>query len=341
MAANPKRAEQVPQVELSNFEEICPDDLWKEIQERYEETVAKVLKLPNKNPRLVSCPVCGSKGLKPYLPKNGIQIDHCPKCDFRFTNPYPSMEQLSSYYNSEVKGLENLFFQKTKEVRLRIFENRVGILQRFCDSGELLDVGGSLGFFVEALIRKKSNFHMNVVDLNKQSCDLLKKSFPQVAVYNQDVMDHKGEYDVITLWDTLEHLPQLGGVMTKLTSLLRDKGYLLISTPNTHSFEQMIGGEKHPQLAPPAHVNYFNEQNLRILFSNNNLEVLEALTPNGSFDVAYVKSLIKDKTVDKERLGEFLYDALSDENFSRMFSEAISKSRLAGNIVVMAQYAKP
>ena len=183
-------------------------------------------------------------------------------CGFRFTNPAPSEKQLNLFYNSKIKQLENIAFESTRASRLPIFERRLNLIRQYLTGGKLLDIGGANGIFIDAIIERARRLRFTVVDLNQDSVAKLRQKYPTVQAIHGDALKHDGSYDVITLWDTIEHLPDVNRVASHLFSLLRPGGFLFLSTPNVHSFEHSVGQYRHPQILPLSHVNYFAPSNL-------------------------------------------------------------------------------
>ena len=93
-------------VKLSDLDQLSPDDLWRRRAAIHDAVVARVLASGPLAPAITCCPICGSSQLCQFSVKSGLNIDRCASCDFQFTNPPPSAEQLNLYYNSEAKELE-------------------------------------------------------------------------------------------------------------------------------------------------------------------------------------------------------------------------------------------
>ena len=203
--------------------------------------------------------------------------------------------------------------------------------------GRLLDIGGANGIFIDAIMQAGSPFEVYVVDLNQDAIAKLRQNYPTVHAIHGDALKHDGTYDVITLWDTIEHLPDVNRVASHLFNLLRPGGFLFLSTPNVDSFEHSVGQHRHPQILPLSHVNYFAPSNLRQLLERHNFRVADCLTPNGSFDIAYVKRMMSDGDADLGQLGGFLKEHLQSSAFADDFAALISKHCLAGNLLMIAE----
>jgi len=327
----------IEMVKLDHIDELCPDDLWARSLEMDKVITAQIVASSQPGPSIASCPVCRGAKLELFTIKHGMRIDQCDACGFRFTNPPPTTEQLRLFYNSQAKTIENMIFEATRAVRLPIFERRVELINRHIANGTLLDVGGAIGIFVDALVRAGAKFKVSVVDLNQDAVEKLRTRHPNVEVHHGDVLDHRGMYDVVTLWDTIEHLRDINKVASHLLGLLKPGGYLFISTPNIDGFEHWVGQDRHPQIEPLPHLNYFSSKTLQLLLDRHGFAVLDFLTPNGSFDIAYVNRILSDGDANLGKLGEFLRAKLQAPEVAEDFAKLISKHRLAGNVVMIAQ----
>ncbi|MDC1291223.1 class I SAM-dependent methyltransferase [Planktomarina temperata] len=288
---------------------------------------------------ITECPICSSFKINYHTEKYGFNMDKCGGCGLIFCNPYPTNNQISYYYNSEMKKFENEFFMESFENRIQIFLPRIEILKKFCTSGKLLDIGSSIGIFVEALNRSVHNFTVTCCDISEDACQKLSNQYPSIETINADYRDLNkvNTYDIVTMWDTVEHIVDQNELVESISKLLTDDGFFFFSTPNTSSFEWEIADTAHVQLLPPGHVNLMNEINISILLEENGFELCESFTLNPSLDIEYIKKLSKNSKAVRARLGEFLGDKLEDDQFRKEFESLLRTNKLAGNIVVAAQ----
>ncbi len=295
--------------------------------------------IENDNPVLDTCPICASEQVSLFVNAYGFDMSICADCGLIFCNPYPSETQLMRYYNSEMKAFENEFFSDSFEKRINIFLPRIALMQRLKKHGTLLDVGSAIGIFIEALVRQKTNYEITCCDMSVEACAELRSRHSHVDVINMDVKEipENKKYDIVTMWDTIEHIVHLDELLVKLRKLLKKDSLLFLSTPNTNSFEWKIAGDKHVQILPPGHVNLMNEKCLGILLQKNGFVVTETHTLNPSLDISYVRKLVETGSVDPCRIGTFLKEAILEEDFEEILSEYLIKKRQAGNFLVVAQ----
>lgn len=316
--------------------DLHPDALVQRSRDMNAEAARTAIAMPNANPRLLSCPVCGGGSLKTFARPQGWNVDRCKVCDFRFTNPTPTSEQIRSFYEGPAKEAENDVFEATRGFRLKMFMLRAEMVVRHLSQGTLLEVGGATGLFAEALTGMSQNFDMTVVELSPDACARLSRRFPAIHVVNDDIYAHRGRYGGVAIWDTLAYLPDPASAMRHLASLLEPGGYLFLNTLNTHSLEHEIAGSEHPQLQPFPTINYFGLGNLRRLLETTGFEVLEAMTPNAQFDIRFALQQAGSPEI-RARLGEFLALHLADTAFAEDFAALLRHHCLGGNVTLAAR----
>lgn len=322
-----------------SFDDIHTRDKQDNLRYMMEVVNGEVSKIENNNEVLDCCPICYTASPAFFVRAFSFDMFRCDSCGLIFCNPYPNQAQLLHYYNSEMKSFENRFFRESFEKRVSLFLPRIEILQQYIKSGKLLDIGSAIGVFIEAAKRSDTYYDISCCDLSSEACDELRTKYRDIMVINDDVqnLDESCLFDIITLWDTIEHIVDLDKLIIKINTLLCDNGFFVFSTPNTNSFEWRIAGDKHVQLLPPGHVNLLNLKNSEILIQRHGLEVVDSFTLNASLDIGYVKKLVENGDADKERLGLFLEEELSKPIFIEMFGDYLVETKQAGNIVVVCK----
>lgn len=322
-----------------HFDEIHTND--KQINlDRMMQLVNKDIKsIKNKNKKLKTCPVCQGSNLKFFVKKYEFEMDKCESCGLIFCNPYPSKQQIYHYYNSEMKRFENDFFIESFENRLNIFYPRIEIIKKYSKSGWILDIGSSIGVFLEALNRVEHDFRLTCCDIDKDSCDKLKNRYPKVEVINSDFIniEKKPNYDIITMWDTVEHIVDQNLLFDTVKQMLKKDGLFFFSTPNTDSFEWMIANTEHVQLLPPGHVNLLNIKSISTLLKNNGFSLKNHYTLNPSLDIDYILKLKSKENKSNARQESYLFSLLLNTKFRADFERILKKHKKAGNILVVAQ----
>ena len=155
---------------------------------------------------------------------------------------------------------------------------------------------------------------------------------------NEDFFRLSGrKFDMITMWDSIEHFVDLHRLSEKIYELLSEDGYFLFSTPNSNSFEWEVAEKEHPQLSPPFHVNILNTRNVALFLKKHGFRVIDVLTPNASFDISFCKKMIEDETIDESKIGTFFKRELFDKDFESALELYLKEKRKGGNMIVVAQ----
>jgi SAM-dependent methyltransferase len=288
-----------------------------------------------------ACLLCSSLSIYLYVEKYGYRMFRCADCGLLFCNPYPSKQSLAFFYNSKYKDFENSYFAESRSERLKIFRPRAQlVLDLLPANGRILDVGGAIGLFVDALFELASDVPVTVSDLSHDALRLLALRHPAVKQIAGDFMDIPcySPYQIVTMWDTLEHLVDPNFSLQRIHALLAEGGHFIFSTPNTTGLEWVVKQEKHVQILPPGHVNLFNVGNIAELLQRNGFSVLQILTPNPDLDISYLLSTHSPSSVSP--VEGFLLHFLQDVGVRDSMTDYLRRQCMGGNMVVISQRCK-
>lgn len=173
-----------------------------------------------------ACAVCLSNSLIDVDPDNRIR--RCRDCGYVFDAPRPSAAEIISFYsrdNQYDSWLEGL------ESRDRLWQRRVAKLHRWRKAGSLLDVGTGIGqflhharpFFDEVLGTEVST---RAIELGRELYGL--------EIVQGSVENFPGDlqFDNITMFHVLEHVPNPRQALSRCAQLLRPGGILFLAVPN-------------------------------------------------------------------------------------------------------------
>ncbi|MFW6352023.1 MAG: class I SAM-dependent methyltransferase [Bacteroidota bacterium] len=244
------------------------------------------------------CPLCGSSQYKKRFVVDGLDIVECLNCEMVYVSPRVCNEQIvdiykDRYFQRDSKiGYQN--YVSTAELRRKTFRKWYSQVEPCLPSQKgrrALDIGCAAGYFLEVL--EKNGWQAEGIELDSIMFQQLKKS--RFSVYNvpveQFVPDHK--YHLITLFDVLEHLPDLDNDFRKFREMLVPEGTLVLVTPNLHSFQSRILGRRWYLLKPLEHITYFSPKTLKKMASKHGFTVTKLL-PSGQYaDVKFIKNRLK------------------------------------------------
>lgn len=223
------------------------------------------------------CPLCTSSELSSFLnakEPNAIinysfELIVCKKCRLIYLNPKQRIEDFSLLYPSdyykEVKGaaaiLENFFLSERKE-----------IVEAFKKKGSLLDIGCGDGKFLKIMAR--NGWSVSGVETAFSSADTLDREKYNIyyGILKKNIFKNES-FDVITMWQVLEHLGEPKEYLTTIYHILRQDGILVISIPNIDSFQARFSRSKWFHLDLPRHRWHFTPQTILGLLCKCNFYV--------------------------------------------------------------------
>lgn len=239
----------------------------------------------------VPCRVCGSEATSRRFPRSDIPVRHCNECgvDFRPGEVTKTdLEKLydKDYYLNTWPGSLGKFFEDfdpDKNHKTKFFKKQLsefaGILG---GKGKLLDVGCANGVF--PWIAEQEGWQAEGVEISPFAVAWGRDQFG-VTIHQGDmnVIDPDEQYDLITFWDTLEHLPDPASSLRRAYDRLKPGGIVAVLTPDTHSLvNKLVHGAYHlfPKKAGGLLKKLYHEDHLT--FFNRNALCL-ALVEEGFF----------------------------------------------------------
>lgn len=177
-----------------------------------------------------SCILCQSSESKTVFNENGTPILECKNCG----HVYSSYEQ-EEHYEGYWDGAEQTYDLKWwDDAHRAVYSDFISTYLKQ-EKGNLLDVGCGLGFFVKAVLTKKPGWSAVGYEISKQAVKFANEQNGMKTVYAGLVQDSKlpnESFDIITLWDVIEHIPKPHSLLTYLHGLLKPGGILFLQTPN-------------------------------------------------------------------------------------------------------------
>jgi 2-polyprenyl-3-methyl-5-hydroxy-6-metoxy-1,4-benzoquinol methylase len=180
---------------------------------------------------------------------------------------------------------------------------------RFQFNSRTLDIGCFNGFFVKKLL--SFGYDAKGIDFNKSAILYGQKNFGldlRLSSQTLDELLERGErFDVITLFEVLEHLPDAKTFLGDVSKLLNDGGVLIISTPSNEMCWR-------PALDyPPHHLSRFTMKSLDGYISQLEMKTLYSAEQMSSYELVrhYVGTFFRAKDSTSLRGGEFKHKKIT------------------------------
>ena len=224
--------------------------------------------------------------------KEKFRLEYSTETDMLVTQPIP--KKLYNYYESdnyishtdEAKTLLEKVYQTVKKIALK---RKLALINKYHNTSKtILDIGCGTGEFL--ITARKNNWNTLGVEINDEARN--KSSKKNITTYKFIEEVKSSQFNIITLWHVLEHLKDLNGTITKISSLLDIDGTLIIAVPNYKSYDANYYKEYWAAYDTPRHLWHFSQKSISTIFENHNLKVVRTLPMY--FDSYYV-SLLSEK----------------------------------------------
>ena len=210
------------------------------------------------------------------------------------TVPAPEPDKLSDYYESEdyishTDSKRNLFEKVYHAVRAYSVKQKIKLISKYASNGkQLLDVGCGTGDFLQAA--QKNQWTVYGIEPNEKARAIANHKTGNTVFDTEHLSQfEKGQFDIISLWHVLEHLPDLEKQLQHFKSLLKPGGVLVIAVPNHKSFDAGYYHKFWAAYDMPRHLWHFNKSAVKRLADHFNLKLIK-MKPMW-FDAFYVSML--------------------------------------------------
>ncbi|NVK27350.1 MAG: methyltransferase domain-containing protein [Flavobacteriia bacterium] len=223
-------------------------------------------------------------------------IVKCDSCGFLITSPRPADDQLGRYYESEdyishSNTKKSLFSRAYQLVRNKAVRDKRKWVEAHSRKGQILDMGCGTGHFLNEC--KLNGWDITGVEVSEvaRANAFTEHGIKPLSSFDE-VKEDSNQFNAISMWHVLEHLPNLNEHLNKFHKILKDDGALFIAVPNHESLDAVHYGPQWAAWDVPIHLWHFSKSSMKNLAEKNGFEITEI--KNMAFDSFYV-SLLSEK----------------------------------------------
>ena len=183
----------------------------------------------------VPCPLCHSTHRRKLHKEHGsIGVVKCKNCNLIYASPKAKNSE-TNYWGDPKKYYEEarlVFSGDLPHHRDRNYEEELDVIQKYKKSGKLLDVGTNMGFFAHRASCR--GFDVQGIDPSESLSSIGKEHFGlQIEnSYLTSCSFNNGDFDVVTMIDVFEHIPNPIDNLLKAKDLIKEDGIICIKVPN-------------------------------------------------------------------------------------------------------------
>lgn len=254
------------------------DKLWEVVAEELKALQGPDGMLKKELERYVKCPLCEVDETKPVFIKEGFKFVICDSCGLMYVNPQADSEKLRSWYE-HCKSADmwvDMILQSDQQLDFdrKKFHECCEVLERLnYGPGNVIDVGCSLGNFLE--VARDRGWETIGLELNQKA---VKHATETLGLDVRPQLLHEAElkensFDVLTLWEVLEHVPDPDALLKDCRKYIRQGGTIAILVPNKNALSARIMQEHCSCFGGRNHLWYFSEDTLTELLKKNGFTV--------------------------------------------------------------------
>jgi 2-polyprenyl-3-methyl-5-hydroxy-6-metoxy-1,4-benzoquinol methylase len=284
----------------------------------------------------IICPICHSDKINFYSEKNKCRTYCCAGCGSAFVHPIPEDSKKiygQDYFKNESGGNFGYSdYDQDKEPMRGIFVSYLKEMESKTGGRKIFDVGCATGYFLD--IARDHGWQTGGMEISEYAAEEVDRRGHKVFCGNFSEEEIKEKFNVVTMWDVLEHLDNPLKYLKTANRILAEGGFLLINTINRKSLWARVLNKHWHLFIPPEHLFYYTPKSLEILLKNSGFKVEKIKTAGKNFSLSYIFSTLYhwQKLRIWDNLSKFF-----DRPFWRKFFLPIN---LGDNILIIAKKIK-
>ena len=239
-----------------------------------------------------TCPLCAG-ATRVAFTKAECTVRRCGVCDLWFTEGEWNVSQAHQFYGpTYFTGHEPIGYTNYSGLEAALRATAERRLRRVPRGERLLDLGSGPGKFAEVARRR---FNAISVDISMHALRTARARGLDVVVSDGGSLPFaSGTFDVVTMWDTIEHLSQPVAALREIHRILRPGGLLMLSTGDVNSLCKRLSGRHWHLFTLPEHRYFFSPATLDRLLGLVGLERRAIYHDGAYYSVSYlIERLVK------------------------------------------------
>jgi len=230
-----------------------------------------------------SCPLCKETNSILLFTKQGYKHRKCTGCNLIYVNPCLKQETILEkvYGDSVYPFFDSVNSESQKKFDKLRFENTLHYINsNYTDKKSILDIGCGSGFFLKLAYENGFN-KIAGIDALAESVEYAKNVFKLDNILYGDytqLTNLKDKFDVISIWELLDHVVHPLDLIEIATNLLSENGIIVISVRNGYSLAARILREDCNMFLGYAHTNFWNKDSFKIICDNYGFQLKEIST---------------------------------------------------------------
>jgi 2-polyprenyl-3-methyl-5-hydroxy-6-metoxy-1,4-benzoquinol methylase len=215
------------------------------------------------------CPMCEKTNVKYIFKLEKSKLYSCKECGLEFLEDY--MKDRSKIYKS------NYWVDEKNPEIIKCKEKNYKQIIKYIPKGKILDYGGGYGNFVNYL--KNKGYEVDLYE----------------PYLSNNIMKNM-KYDIITLFDVIEHIVNPIEIIKELKEKLNKDGKIIIITPDTGEISNKILGKKWPHYKY-EHIMLYNRRSMHKLCEKTGMKIQKIMNIKYNYNMEYIEQYSKKYSV--------------------------------------------
>ena len=218
-----------------------------------------------------NCPVCNSNSNLFIMKKGASSYYKCNECTMVYLNPILNEKATIDYYKNLNTGQGDTVSSES-DFYNEIYTNGLKSISHFANSKKtLLDIGCSTVYFLD--ICKNNDWETSGIELGISEGEVAKNKGHNIYTTLINDLNPNLTFDVITMWDVLEHIPDGLSHLNIIYKYLNKGGILFFQIPNSDALAAKILREKCRMFDGIEHTNLYNPKSIEKLIEFTNFKI--------------------------------------------------------------------
>lgn len=238
------------------------------------------------------------------------QLVRCKQCGLQYLNPRLKQDLILDSYSV---GTDEIFISQLAG-REKTFAKSLDLIEHLVpQKGKILDIGTAGGSFLG--VAKRRGWDVIGCEPSRWLAEWGSKHY-DIIIYPGTVFDMNLEdnsFDVVTLWDVLEHTPDPKTVLKECNRILKPGGILVVNYPDIGSFIARLMGRKWVFLLS-VHLYYFTSKTMQEMMRMTNFDVIMRRKHCQTLELGYILFRMQAYVSGLAKLGSRIISAMGMEN---------------------------
>lgn len=270
----------------------------------------------------VACNLCGAEDTLPYCKVGEFQIVRCNSCGLFYTNPRRPAKDVSDIYSEEYFVSQNPSklgyddYSTHAEGLKQVFSDHLAAIEKFVrPPASIIDIGCAFGYFLQ--VASLRGWKAEGVEVSPFASRAAREN-TGVPVYTGTLANagvQASSYDVATMWDMLEHSFDPTNELTETNRILKPRGYLFMTVPDSGSLLARTMGVHWYGFKKAAEHNYFfSKATLGRMLSKTGFKLIDTRRGVWPCSMRFLVTKLEPYSKTARRMADRLVHGLGIEN---------------------------